>query len=101
MTVEIHLTGVLAARAGTRRTYLSAPEDATLADVIDRLADRHGPGVRSALVDGNHLRTAATVRRRGNVAEESLSLHSHVAPGDRLRFGVEAPPAQSASKFSA
>lgn len=101
MTVEVHLTGVLAARAGTRRTYLSVPEDATLADVIDRLTDRHGPGIRSALVDGNALRPAATVRRRGNVSEESLSLHSRVSPGDRLRFGLEAPPAQPASKFSA
>lgn len=101
MTVEVHLAGVLAARAGTRRTYLSVPADATLGDVIDRLTDRHGPGLRSALVDGGTLRAAATVRRRGNVAEESLSLHSRVAPGDRLRFDVEAPAAQSASKFSA
>lgn len=101
MTVEVHLTGVLAARAGTRRTYVSAPDDATLGDVIDRLADRYGPGVRSALVDGSHLRPAASVRRRGNVAEESLSLHSRVSPGDRLEFGVEAPATQSASRFSA
>jgi len=101
MTVEVHLTGVLAARAGTRRTYVSAPEDATLADVIEQLTDRYGPGVRSALVDGDRLRAAASVRRRGNVSEESLSLHSRVSPGDRLQFGIEAPAAQPASRFSA
>ena len=101
MTVEVHLTGVLAARAGTRRTYLSVPEDATLADVIDRLAERYGPTVRPALVEGNRLRASATVRRRGNVSEEALSLHSRVSPGDRLQFGVETSPAQSASRFKA
>jgi hypothetical protein len=101
MTVEVHLTGVLAARAGTGRTYVSVSEDATLADVIDRLSERYGPTVRPALVEGNQLRASASVRRRGNVSEESLSLHSGVSPGDRLRFGLETSAAQPASRFRA
>jgi len=85
MDVEVKLTGTLAARTGTHRARVGVGPDATVADVVDALADQFGPQVRAGVLVGSRLRTDTVVVRESPDAE-TLSAGSSVRDGDTVRF---------------
>jgi hypothetical protein len=85
MDVEVTLTGTLAARTGTHRARVGLGPDATVADVVDALADQFGPQVRAGVLVGSRLRTDTVVVRESPAAE-TLSAGSTVQDGDTVRF---------------
>ena len=86
MNVTVTLTGTLVARTGTREARVAVPEDATVADVVDRLADQYGPQVRAGVLDGQRLRSDTVVVRETFDSTETLSTHSSLESGDTVRF---------------
>lgn len=82
MNVTVELVGTLVARAGTHRATVAVPEDATLADVIEKLAAEHGPQVRAAVLDGERIRADTVVVRER--ADETLHPASRVEPGETV-----------------
>lgn len=85
MDVEVTLTGTLAARTGTHCARVGVPGDATVADVVNALADQFGPQVRTGVLDGSRLRTDTVVVRE-SPDSELLSATSAVHAGDTVRF---------------
>jgi len=85
MDVEVKLTGTLAARTGTHRARVGVGPDATVADVVDALADQFGPQVRAGVLVGSRLRTDTVVVRE-SPDSETLSASSSVRDGDTVRF---------------
>jgi|AntDeeMinimDraft_4_1070355.scaffolds.fasta_scaffold16902_2 ribose 5-phosphate isomerase len=85
MDVEVKLTGTLAARTGTHRARVGVGSDATVADVVDALAEQFGPQVRSGVLVGSRLRTDTVVVRE-SPDSETLSAGSSVRDGDTVRF---------------
>lgn len=83
MNVTVELVGTLVARAGTHRATVAVPEDATLADVIEKLADEQGPQVRAAVLDGQRIRSDTIVVRE--TADETLHPTSPVEPGETVK----------------
>ncbi|NIB98827.1 MoaD/ThiS family protein [Halobacterium sp. R2-5] len=87
MDVEVKLTGTLAARTGTHRARVGVDDDATVADVIDALADEFGAQVRSGVLEGSRLRTD-TVVVRDSTDGEPLTAGSRLHEGDTVRFSL-------------
>lgn len=85
MDVDVKLTGTLAARTGTHRARVGVAPDATVADVVDALAEQFGPQVRSGVLEGSRLRTDTVVVRESPDGEP-LSAGSTVHDGDTVRF---------------
>jgi len=85
MDVEVKLTGTLAARTGTHRARVGVPDDGTVADVVNALADEFGPQVRAGVLEGSRLRTDTVVVRESPDGEP-LSATSAVHAGDTVRF---------------
>ncbi|MFB6071801.1 MAG: MoaD/ThiS family protein [Halobacterium sp.] len=85
MDVEVKLTGTLAARTGTHRARVGVDEDATVADVVNALAEEFGPQVRAGVLEGSRLRTDTVVVRESPDGEP-LSASSSVHAGDTVRF---------------
>jgi hypothetical protein len=85
MDVEVTLTGTLAARTGTHRARVGVGPNATVADVVDALADQFGPQVRAGVLVGSRLRTDTVVVRE-SPDSETLSAGSSVRDGDTVRF---------------
>jgi hypothetical protein len=85
MDVEVTLTGTLAARTGTHRARVGVGPNATVADVVDALADQFGPQVRAGVLVGSRLRTDTVVVRESPDAA-TLSAGSSVHDGDTVRF---------------
>jgi molybdopterin converting factor small subunit len=86
MNVTVKLTGTLVARTGTHQARVAVPEDATIADVIEELAERYGPQVRAGVLDGQRLRSDTVVVRESFDATETLSTASSLENGDTVRF---------------
>ncbi|WP_135805710.1 MoaD/ThiS family protein [Halorussus marinus] len=86
MNVTVKLTGTLVARTGTREARIAVPEDATLRDVVEKLADSYGPQVRAGVLDGERLRSDTVVVRESVDAGETLSTASSLENGDTVRF---------------
>jgi molybdopterin converting factor small subunit len=86
MNVTVKLTGTLVARTGTREARVAVSEDATVADVVDELAEQHGPQVRAGVLDGQRLRSDTVVVRETFDSTETLSTHSSLESGDTVRF---------------
>lgn len=95
MTIRVTVARSLAARLGVRRTYLALPEGAVLADVIDRLADRYGTGLRDALCEDDGLHGEIAAVREANVSTVDLSMDSPVRTGDRIRFREADSPGEA------
>lgn len=89
MDVHVKLTGTLAARTGTHFARVGVDEDATVADVVDALAEEHGPQVRAGVLEGHRLRTDTVVVRE-SPDTETLTAGSHVTQGDTVRFQLSA-----------
>jgi hypothetical protein len=87
MDVEVTLTGTLAARTGTHRARVGVPDDATVEDVVEALADKYGPHVRTGVLEGSRLRTDTVVVRESPDGD-TLSVSSEVHPGDTVRFSL-------------
>ncbi|CQH49637.1 uncharacterized protein HHUB_1546 [Halobacterium hubeiense] len=85
MDVEVKLTGTLAARTGTHSARVGVARDATVADVVDALADELGPQVRAGVLEGSRLRTD-TVVVRDSADGEPLTAGSRLREGDTVRF---------------
>ncbi|WP_435194868.1 MoaD/ThiS family protein [Natronomonas sp. EA1] len=90
MSVEVRLEGSLVARAGARRANVPVPEDATVEDVVSALAEKYGPHVRPAILEGHRLRTDTVAIRESRSPGERLTSDSNVRHGDRLRFEMRA-----------
>lgn len=90
MGVEVRLTGSLIARAGARRTHVAVPGEATVEDVIEQLAEKCGPQVRPALLEGERLRSDTVAVRESPTPRETLGSASPVEPGDTVRFELRA-----------
>jgi molybdopterin converting factor small subunit len=86
MNVTVKLTGTLVARTGTREARIAVPEDATLRDVVEKLADSYGPQVRAGVLDGERLRSDTVVVRESADPAETLSTASSLENGDTVRF---------------
>lgn len=86
MNVTVELTGTLVARTGTHRARVAVPDDATVADVVDELADQYGPQVRAGVLDGQRLRSDTVVVRESFDSTERLSTRSPLENGDTVRF---------------
>jgi molybdopterin converting factor small subunit len=86
MNVTVKLTGTLVARTGTREARIAVPEDATLRDVVEKLADSYGPQVRAGVLDGERLRSDTVVVRESADSAETLSTASSLENGDTVRF---------------
>jgi len=86
MNVTVKLTGTLVARTGTREARVAVPEDATLRDVVEKLADAYGPQVRAGVLDGERLRSDTVVVRESVDSAETLSTASSLENGDTVRF---------------
>lgn len=86
MNVTVELAGTLVARTGTRRATVAVPDDATLVDVVEKLAAEYGPQVRAGVLDGERLRSDTIVVREQVDETEPLSTRSPVEPGDTVRF---------------
>jgi molybdopterin converting factor small subunit len=86
MNVTVELTGTLVARTGTRKARVAVPDDATVADVVEELAERYGPQVRAGVLDGQRLRSDTVVVRESFDATETLSTGSALENGDTVRF---------------
>jgi len=86
MNVTVKLTGTLVARTGTREARIAVPEDATLRDVVEKLADAYGPQVRAGVLDGERLRSDTVVVRESVDSAETLSTASSLENGDTVRF---------------
>ena len=84
MNVTVKLVGTLVARTGTHQATVGVADDATLGDVIEKLAAEYGPQVRAGVLDGERLRSDTIVVREA-VDGEPLSTRSHVEPGDTVR----------------
>lgn len=84
--VGVELTGVLVVRTGMRRSQMSLAAGATVADVVDRLAERRGPQVRRALLKGDRLRQGVVATVRSSEGHERASADTPLAHGDRVRF---------------
>ncbi|MGB9963747.1 MoaD/ThiS family protein [Halobacterium hubeiense] len=87
MDVEVKLTGTLAARTGTHRARVGVADDATVADVVDALADEFGAHVRAGVLEGSRLRTD-TVVVRDSADSEPLNAGSRLRDGDTVRFSL-------------
>ncbi|MFB6270960.1 MAG: MoaD/ThiS family protein [Halobacterium sp.] len=85
MDVEVKLTGTLAARTGTHRARVGVTEDATVADVIEALAEEFGPHVRAGVLEGSRLRTDTVVVRESPDGGP-LTAGSQVHDGDTVCF---------------
>lgn len=85
MDVEVKLTGTLAARTGTHSSRVGVAGDATVADVVDALADEFGPQVRAGVLEGSRLRTDTVVVRESPDAEP-LTVGSRLHDGDTVCF---------------
>lgn len=90
MTVEVRLEGTLVARAGARHARVHVPDEATIEDVVAALADKFGPQVRPAILEGERLRTDTVAIRESPPHQERLSSSSHVNHGDTVRFQMQA-----------
>ncbi|MFC7080795.1 MoaD/ThiS family protein [Halorussus caseinilyticus] len=88
MNVTVELTGTLVARTGTRKARVAVPEDATVADVVETLADKYGPQVRAGVLDGQRLRSDTVVVRESFDSTETLSTGSSLENGDTVRFSL-------------
>jgi molybdopterin converting factor small subunit len=88
MNVTVKLTGTLVARTGTRKARVAVPDDATVADVVDELADQYGPQVRAGVLDGQRLRSDTVVVRERFDSTETLSTRSSLDNGDTVRFSL-------------
>ncbi|MFC4449479.1 MoaD/ThiS family protein [Halorussus aquaticus] len=86
MNVTIKLTGTLVARTGTHEARVAVPDDATVADVVDELAEQYGPQVRAGVLDGQRLRSDTVVVRETFDSTETLSTGSSLENGDTVRF---------------
>lgn len=84
--VGVELAGVLVVRTGMRREQMSLTAGATVADVVDRLAERRGPQVRRALLKGDRLRQGVVATVRSPEDHERASADTPVGHGDRVRF---------------
>lgn len=89
MNVTVMLTGTLVARTGTRKARVAVPEDATVADVVDKLAEEYGPQVRAGVLDGQRLRSDTVVVRESFDSTETLSTESPLENGDTVRFQLK------------
>ncbi|MCG1002319.1 MULTISPECIES: MoaD/ThiS family protein [Halobacterium] len=87
MDVEVKLTGTVAARTGTHSARVGVDDDATVADVVDALADDLGPHVRAGVLEGSRLRTD-TVVVRDATENEHLTAGSRLREGDTVRFSL-------------
>ncbi len=87
MDVEVKLTGTLAARTGTHSARVGGDDDATVADVVDALADELGSHVRAGVLEGSRLRTDTAVVRDATDSEV-LSAGSRLHEGDTVRFSL-------------
>jgi len=85
MDVEVKLAETLAARTGTHCARVGVSDDATVADVIDALAEKCGPQVRAGVLEGSRLRTD-TVVVRDSTDGEPLTVGSRLHEGDTVRF---------------
>lgn len=88
MGVEVRLSGSLIARAGARRATVPVRDEATVVDVVERLADEYGPQVKPAILEGGRLRSDTVALRELPTPAERLAPTSQVRPGDTVRFEV-------------
>jgi molybdopterin converting factor small subunit len=86
MNVTVKLTGTLVARTGTHEARVAVPDDATVANVVDELAEQYGPQVRAGVLDGQRLRSDTVVVRETFDSTETLSTYSSLESGDTVRF---------------
>lgn len=84
--VGVELAGLLVVRAGIRRAQMSLPAGATVADVVDRLAERNGLQVRRALLKGDRLRQGVVATVSSSETRERASADTPVGHGERVRF---------------
>ncbi|WP_158057614.1 MoaD/ThiS family protein [Halorussus halophilus] len=88
MNVTVKLTGTLVARTGTREARVGVSEDATVGDVVEKLADKHGPQVRAGVLDGHRLRSDTVAIRESVDTAETLSTGSNLESGDTVRLSL-------------
>ncbi len=88
MNVTVKLTGPMVARTGTRDARVAVPDEATVADVVDKLGERYGPQVRAGIMDGFGLRSDTSLFRESD--HEPLSVRSPVEAGETVRVQVHA-----------
>ena len=91
MNVTVKLTGTLVARTGTHEARVGVPEDATVGDVVEKLADEYGPQVRAGVLDGHRLRSDTVAVRESVDAPgtpETVSTASHLESGDTVRLSL-------------
>lgn len=88
MNVTVKLTGPMVARTGTRDARVAVSDEATVADVVDKLGERYGPQVRAGIMDGLGLRSDTCLFRESD--HEPLSVRSPVEPGETVRVQVHA-----------
>ena len=86
MNVTVKLTRTLVARTVTHEARVAVPDDATVADVVDELAEQYGPQVRAGVLDGQRLRSDTVVVRERFDSTETLSTGSSLENGDTVRF---------------
>lgn len=86
--VGIELAGLSQVRAGVSRAQMSLPEDATVVDAVERLADEHGRPVRPALLQDGRLRQDTVALRRTRAGWERVTGAEPLVHGDRIRFEV-------------
>lgn len=91
MCVMVKLTGVLTLRTGIDESRVIVSENATITDVIEKLAKENGPQIRPALLKGDRLRSDTVVVRESRDDSQNLSSDSVVKPGDTVRFQFEDP----------
>jgi hypothetical protein len=89
MGVNIRLEGSLVARAGARQAYIHVPDGSTVVDVINQLAERYGPQVRPALLDGDRLRSDTVAIRESPAPPHHIGTESRLKAGDTVRFELQ------------
>lgn len=83
---DIDISRSLAARVGTHEGHVAVEDGDTVRDIVDRLAERHGPQVRSGILEGDRLRSDVVARRMTDGGAEPAAADTPVGPGDDLEL---------------
>lgn len=86
MSVSVEFDNRLVPRTGLRSARVPVRREATVREVVDRLAAEHGAQVRPGLLDGEPLRHDVLAVCESTEGQETLSPDSVVRAGDTVRF---------------